>query len=60
MSFGITFGSIGDLISISQIAFKVAKCLGDSRGSAAQYRGLIKELRNFDQALLQASLSPYR
>jgi hypothetical protein len=50
---GITFGSVGDIISIGQIALLLAKALSDSRGSVKEYQCLIKELEVFDQALLQ-------
>jgi len=53
MSFGITFGSIGDLIAIGEIAWMLAKSLNESRGSAKEYQALAKELRTFDKALLQ-------
>jgi hypothetical protein len=44
----ITFGSVGDII-----AWSLAKALTDSRGSAKEYQGLMKELQTFDRALLQ-------
>lgn len=50
---GITFGSVGDIITIGQIALQLAQALSDWRGSAKEYRSLIKELQTFDQALLQ-------
>ena len=50
---GITFGSVGDIIAVGQIAWALAKALTDSRGSAKEYQDLIKELQAFDQALLQ-------
>ena len=49
----ITFGSVGDIIAVGQIAWSLAKALTDSRGSAKEYQSLIKELQTFDQALLQ-------
>lgn len=52
---GITFGSVGDIIAVGQIALQLAKALSDSRGSAKAYQALVKELQNFDQALLQVS-----
>jgi hypothetical protein len=55
---GITFGSVGDIIAVGQIACALAKTLNDSRGSAKEYQGLVKELQTFDQALLQVSSSP--
>jgi hypothetical protein len=57
MSVSITFGSIGDIIAVGQIAWSIAKAVNDSRGSAQEYQCLVKELQKFDQALLQASLS---
>jgi hypothetical protein len=52
---GITFGSVGDIIAVGQIAWALAKALTDSRGAAKEYQSLIKELNSFDQALLQVS-----
>ena len=49
----ITFGSVGDIIAVGQIAWSLAQALTDSRGSAKEYQGLVKELQAFDQALLQ-------
>lgn len=50
---GISFGSVGDIIAVGQIAWALAKALTESRGSAREYQGLIKELEGFDKALLQ-------
>ncbi|CZR63961.1 uncharacterized protein PAC_13858 [Phialocephala subalpina] len=50
---GITFGSVGDIIAVGQIALALAKALSDSRGSAKEYQDLVKELQAFEQALLQ-------
>lgn len=49
----ITFGSVGDIIAVGQIAWSLAQALTDTKGSAKEYQGLIKELQTFDQALLQ-------
>jgi hypothetical protein len=49
----ITFGSVGDIIAVGQIALLLAKALSDARGSVKEYQCLIKELEIFDQALLQ-------
>jgi hypothetical protein len=57
MSFGITFGSVGDLIAVGQLAFTLARALNDRHGSAKAYQALIKELKNFDNSLLQARVS---
>lgn len=56
MSFGVTFGSIGDLIAVGQIAFSLAKALGSSHGSVKEYQDLIKNLQLFDKTLFQATL----
>jgi hypothetical protein len=50
---GISFGSVGDIIAVGQIALQLAQALSDSRGSAKEYRELMSELQTFDQALLQ-------
>lgn len=52
---GITFGSVGDIIAVGQIVWALAQALSNSRGSAKEYQGLVKELQMFDQALLQVS-----
>ncbi|PQE14012.1 Glycoside hydrolase superfamily protein [Rutstroemia sp. NJR-2017a BBW] len=49
----ITFGSVGDIIAVGQISWSLAKALNDSRGSAKEYQGLVKELRAFERAVLQ-------
>jgi hypothetical protein len=51
---GITFGSVGDIIAVGQIAVQLVQALSDSRGSTKEYRELMRELQMFDQALLQA------
>lgn len=52
----ITFGSVGDIIAVAQLACAVAQALGHSRGSSEEYQALGKELQAFDKALLQVSL----
>ncbi|PQE09015.1 vegetative cell wall protein [Rutstroemia sp. NJR-2017a WRK4] len=49
----ITFGSVGDIIAVGQISWSLAKALNDSRGSAKEYQGLVRELRAFERAVLQ-------
>jgi len=53
MSFGITFGSIGDLIAVGQFAWSLAQSLSSTRGSVKEYQDLIKQLETFNNALLQ-------
>jgi len=50
---GISFGSVGDIIAVGQIAWALAQALSNSRGSAKEYQALVKELQAFDKALLQ-------
>jgi hypothetical protein len=40
----ITFGSVGDIISISLLVKDAMKALDDSRGSGGEYQGVIREL----------------
>ena len=54
---GITFGSVGDLIAVGEIAWSIAKALNSSRGSAKEYQSLVKELQLFNKVLLQACTS---
>ena len=49
----ITFGSIGDIISLSLLIKDLIKCLNSSRGSSAEYQAVIRELQNLDHALLE-------
>ncbi|KAE9368192.1 hypothetical protein N431DRAFT_547295 [Stipitochalara longipes BDJ] len=49
----ITFGSVGDIISISLIVKDLVQALDDSRGSAAEYQDLIRELWALDRVLLE-------
>ena len=55
MSFGITFGLIGDLIAVGEIACGLAKSLSESCGSAKDYQALAKALQTLDKALLQVN-----
>lgn len=57
MSFCITFGSIGDIIAVGQIAISLVKALRSGCGSAKEYQSLVRELENFDKALLQVGIS---
>ncbi len=55
----ITFGSVGDIIAVGQLAWSLGKALNTSRGSAAEYRSLIRELGAFEQAVLQVRLDMF-
>lgn len=49
----ITFGSVGDIISVSLLVKDILVALDDSRGSSAEYQGIIRELYILDRALLE-------
>ncbi|KAF2876011.1 hypothetical protein BDV95DRAFT_665353 [Massariosphaeria phaeospora] len=49
----ITFGSFGDIISVTLLVKDVVAALDESRGSSAEYQGLVRELNHLDSALLQ-------
>ena len=52
----ITFGSVGDIISISLLVKDAVKALDDSGGSASEYQGVIRELWSLDRVLLEVEL----
>jgi len=53
---GITFGSVGDIVAVGEIAWNIAKALRSTRGSAQEYQKLVKELEFFNKALLQVGV----
>src|SRR2546423_9092228 len=52
----ITFGSVGDIISICLIVKDLVDTLNKSRGSSAEYSEVIRELWVLDRALLEVEL----
>ncbi len=52
----ITFGSVGDIISLSLIIKDLIRSLDKSRGSSAEYQAVIRELWNLDYALLEVEV----
>ncbi|KAI4282036.1 MAG: hypothetical protein L6R38_003256 [Xanthoria sp. 2 TBL-2021] len=52
----ITFGSVGDIISVCMLIKGLVKCLDDSRGSSIEYQAVIRELHSLDHALLEVEL----
>ena len=52
----ITFGSVGDIISVSLLLKDLVKCLDDSRGSSSEYQAVIRDLWSLDRALLEVEL----
>jgi len=52
MEVGWTFGSVGDLFAVCELAIKLGKALGSGQASSvAQYRELRTELDSFVQVL---------
>jgi hypothetical protein len=51
MDFGLTFGAVGDFISIALLIKDIIASLDDSRGSAKQYRELVRGLDILGQTL---------
>ena len=52
----ITFGAVGDIISVSLLIKDLVKCLDESRGSSVEYQAVIRELWSLDHALLEVEL----
>jgi hypothetical protein len=52
----VTFGSVGDIIAICLLAKDIARALDDSRGSSAEYQGLITEIRSLECSLLEVEM----
>jgi hypothetical protein len=48
----ITFGSVGDIISVSLLIKDLLVALDGSRGSSSSYRAIVRELYTLDSALL--------
>jgi len=53
MELALTFGAIGDFLSIALLIKDIASALDESRGSAKAYRGLIDEITQLHRALEQ-------
>lgn len=51
MSFAVTFGSVGDIIAVTQIVAQIIHALSDSTGSAVRYQQLLEELHSLTRAL---------
>ncbi|KAI4261493.1 MAG: hypothetical protein L6R42_003307 [Xanthoria sp. 1 TBL-2021] len=52
----ITFGSVGDIVSVCMLIKGLVKCLDDSRGSSTEYQAVIREIHSLDHALLEVAL----
>ena len=47
----LTIGNIGDIIAICDVLRTVVQALSESRGSAAEYQALVRELQALSQAV---------
>lgn len=47
----LTFGSVGNIITLSILIKDLVKSLDESRGSSAEYRAAIRELHSLDRVL---------
>ena len=52
----ITFGSVGDIVSLCLLIKDLVKSLDNSRGSSAEYQAVIRELCSLDHALLEVAV----
>lgn len=46
-----SFGSLGDILAIAELAYKLARALSESTGSSAEYQAVIAELDTLTTAL---------
>lgn len=49
----VTFGSVGDILSVSFLIRDLILALNDSRGSSAEYQAVVLELESINHALSQ-------
>jgi hypothetical protein len=52
----ITFGAVGDIISVCVLVKDCAEALSDTNGSTAQYRAVVRELSILEKALLEVAV----
>ncbi|KAF1974790.1 hypothetical protein BU23DRAFT_460501 [Bimuria novae-zelandiae CBS 107.79] len=52
----ITFGAVGDIISVCLLVKDLVDALDEARGSKAEYQSVIRELWILDRALLEIDL----
>ena len=51
----LTFGSVGDIVTVCGLVINAAEALSDSTGSAAEYQEVLREVRSLNVALQSAS-----
>jgi hypothetical protein len=49
----VSFGSVGDIIAVCLLVKDLVAALDDSRGSAAEYQEVRRELQSLERALLE-------
>ncbi|KAI4683916.1 uncharacterized protein J4E84_006756 [Alternaria hordeiaustralica] len=52
----VTFGSVGDIISVVLLVKDLVAALDEARGSKAEYQGAVRELWTLDRTLLEIDL----
>ena len=52
----VTFGAVGDIISVCLLVKDLIKALDDSRGSSNEYQDLIRDLWALDRVLLEVDI----
>ena len=50
---GFTFGSVGDIISLSILIKDLVNALDETQGASAEYREIMRELQALDRVLLE-------
>ena len=52
-SVGLTFGSVGDIITLTIVIKDLIKTLDEAKGASAEYQEITRELCTLDRVLLQ-------
>jgi len=53
MSFGLTYGSFGDIITTIKLVSRLVQALSESRGSRREFQDLVADLRLYQHVLDQ-------
>ena len=53
---GITFGSVGDIVSLCLLIKDLVKALNDCSGARRDFKQIISELESLERALLEIDL----
>ena len=52
----ITFGSVGDIITVGLLIKNLVKCFDEAHGSSSEYQAVVRELQSLEYTLLQVGL----